>query len=72
MIPPAHTSDHFLSEEDLDLRGLTWDELLAEWDAWRGAASATDDEDADLYSHGIFLRAPKTPDAVALVQPKER
>jgi hypothetical protein len=26
--------DEFLSEEDLDLRNLTWDELIAYWNLW--------------------------------------
>ncbi|MEP6820990.1 MAG: hypothetical protein ABI946_01425 [Chthoniobacterales bacterium] len=56
--PPI--SDQFLSEDDLDLQNLTWDELLAEWDAWLRAASSTDEEDADVYSHGVFLREPRT------------
>lgn len=60
MITPALT-DQFLSEDDLDLQNLTWDELLAEWDAWLRAASVTDDEDAGSYSHGVFLRDPSLP-----------
>ncbi len=55
--PP--TSDHFLSEDDLDLQNLSWNELLAEWDAWLRAASSTDEEDAEVYSHGVFLREPR-------------
>ena len=57
MSPPPVT-DHFLGEDDLDLQNLTWEELLAEWDAWLHAASVTDSEDADLYSHGVFVREP--------------
>ncbi len=51
-------TDQFLSEEDLDLRNLTWEELLAVWDAWLRQASATDEEDAHLYSHGVFETEP--------------
>jgi hypothetical protein len=50
--------DEFLSEEDLDLRNLTWDELIAYWNLWLEQAQATNDLDADLYSHGVFERDP--------------
>lgn len=56
----SSSTDQFLSEDDLDLQNLTWEELLAEWDAWLQAASSTDAEDADLYSHGVFVRDPGT------------
>ena len=51
-------TDHFLSEDDLNLQNLTWEELMIEWNAWLRTASMTDDEDAALYSHGVFLRDP--------------
>jgi hypothetical protein len=44
--------DEFLSEEDLDLRNLSWDELIAYWNL------ATNDLDEDLFSHGVFERDP--------------
>ena len=50
--------DQFLSEEDLDLKNLSWEELLAVWDAWLRQASITDDADARLYSHGVFTTEP--------------
>lgn len=50
--------DEFLSEEDLDLRNLTWDELIAYWNLWLEQAQVTNDLDEDLYSHGVFERAP--------------
>lgn len=53
---PVETADRFLSEEDLDLRDLSWEELLAQWDAWLRAASVTDEEDASEYEHGVFQR----------------
>ncbi|MCI0651113.1 MAG: hypothetical protein L0Z55_04440 [Planctomycetes bacterium] len=57
--------DEFLSEEDLDLRNLTYMELLAWWDHWLEQAQSTNDLDADTYSHGVFVREPKPPgDAV--------
>ena len=53
---PLH--DEFLSEEDLDLRSLTDEELAVVWQAWLEQAQCTNDEDRDLYSHGVFLREP--------------
>lgn len=50
--------DEFLSEEDLDLRNLSWDELIAYWNLWLEQAQATNDLDAALYSHGVFERDP--------------
>lgn len=46
--------DQFLSEEDLDLANLSWDELLAWWDLFLRQAQASNDLDADEYSHGVF------------------
>jgi hypothetical protein len=51
--------DEFLSEEDLDLRNLSWEELIAYWNLWLEQAQATNDLDEDLYSHGVFEREPK-------------
>lgn len=50
--------DEFLSEEDLDLVNLSEDELVAYWNLWLEQAQATNDLDADLYSHGVFDRDP--------------
>ena len=46
--------DEFLSEEDLDLANLSWDELIAYWNLWLKQAQITNDDDADDYSHGVF------------------
>lgn len=51
--------DEFLSEEDLDLRNLSDDELIAYWNLWLEQAQATNDLDAALYSHGVFEREPE-------------
>jgi hypothetical protein len=51
--------DEFLSEEDLDLRNLSSDELIAYWNLWLEQAQATNDLDAALYSHGVFEREPE-------------
>jgi hypothetical protein len=51
-------SDRFLSEEDLDLREVSWSELLAWWDAWLRQAQATNEADEHLYSHGVFRVEP--------------
>jgi hypothetical protein len=50
--------DEFLSEEDLDLRQLSDDELAAYWLLWLHQAQATNDLDVDCYSHGVFVRDP--------------
>jgi hypothetical protein len=46
--------DEFLSEEDLDLRTLTQEELFAWWQLWLEQAQASNDLDAETYSHGVF------------------
>ena len=51
--------DEFLSEEDLDLRSLSDDELVAYWNLWLEQAQATNGLDAHLYSHGVFEREPE-------------
>lgn len=50
--------DEFLSEEDLDLRNLSQEELIAYWNLWLHQAQVTNDLDEDLYSHGVFERDP--------------
>ncbi len=47
--------DEFLSEEDLDLRNMTDEELQAWWDRWLRLAQATNDRDRYTYSHGVFV-----------------
>ena len=51
--------DEFLSEEDLDLKNLSEEELYAYWNAWLEQAQATNEFDAHLYSHGVFEREPE-------------
>ena len=46
--------DEFLSEEDLDLKNLSQEELFACWDMWLHQAQATNDRDDHTYSHGVF------------------
>jgi hypothetical protein len=55
----AEVRDEFLSDEDLDLRNLTDDELIAWWNYWLEMAQATNDQDEHLYSHGVFEREPE-------------
>ncbi len=50
--------DKFLSEEDLDLKNLTEEELYAWWDVWLEWAQATNDLDEHTYSHGVFTTEP--------------
>ncbi len=47
--------DEFLSEEDLDLRNMTDEELIAYWNLWLEQAQATNDLDRYTYSHGCFV-----------------
>jgi len=54
--------DEFLSEEDLDLKNLSWDELMAWWDLWLREAQASNDRDAHRYGHGVFLAEPGFPE----------
>ena len=51
-------TDRFLSDEDLDLANLSWEELLAWWDLWLRQAQCTNDLDEHLYSHGVFRVEP--------------
>jgi len=48
-------SDMFLSEEDLDLRNLSDEEFDRLYYEWLKQAQATNDEDADRYSHGVLI-----------------
>ncbi len=50
--------DEFLSEEDLDLKSLTDEELYSVWNAWLRQAQCTNTQDAHLYAHGVFEREP--------------
>ena len=50
--------DEFLSEEDLDLRNLSQEELYAWWTLWLRQAQATNDLDEHFYSHGVFMVEP--------------
>lgn len=54
--------DEFLSEEDLDLKTMTEEELYAYWNAWLEQAQITNDADAHVYSHGVFLYEPRVED----------
>jgi hypothetical protein len=56
--------DAFLSDEDLDLRTLSHDELVAYWNLWLEQAQSTNDLDEALYSHGVFERDPAVPERV--------
>ncbi len=46
--------DEFLSEEDLDLANLSWEEFLLWWDFFLRQAQASNELDVDEYSHGVF------------------
>jgi len=49
-----HNAQEFLSSEDLDLKNLTWDELMTYWHIWFEQAQSTNEQDKNLYSHGVF------------------
>ncbi len=57
MNPMFEPSDRekFLSEEDLDVGNLPWPERIIAWNAWLTRMQATNDEDKDDYSHGVFF-----------------
>ena len=48
----------FLSEEDLDLANLSWEELLVVWNQWLVQAQTTNGEDRWCYEHGVFEKEP--------------
>ena len=54
--------DEFLSEEDLDLRNLTEEELIDWWNTWLLWAQATNEMDKHTYSHGVFTVEPEVDD----------
>jgi len=47
--------DEFLSEEDLDLKNLSDEELDAWWDLWLRQAQISNQDDENAYSHGTFV-----------------
>jgi hypothetical protein len=55
--------DEFLSDEDLDLRSLSDEELDRVWTEWLMTAQVTNDQDRHEYSHGVFIREPDVDDA---------
>jgi hypothetical protein len=61
--------DAFFSEEDLDLRHLSFTELNRVWNAWLRQAQVTNDRDVHDYSHGVFTREPVA--ACAISRPGE-
>ena len=50
--------DEFLSDEDLDLRNLSEEELVAYWNLWLEQAQASNDLDEHTYNHGVFEVTP--------------
>lgn len=50
--------DEFLSEEELNLRNLSREELFAVWKRWLRQAQATNKIDKYAYSHGVFTCEP--------------
>ena len=58
-----------LSEDDLDLREMTDEELTRAWDLWFDLAQSTNDADPP-YSHGVFTGL--GPDRTSRQVPLER
>lgn len=54
-------TDAFLSDEDLDLRHLSHEELMTYWTLWLTQAQSSNELDEALYSHGVFERDPAVP-----------
>ena len=50
-----------MSEEDLDLANLPFEELVAYWNLWLRQAQATNDLDAREYSHGVMVGCKEPP-----------
>ena len=50
--------DEFLSEEDLDLKTLSDEELDRVWTEWLKQAQVSNDLDQKEYSHGVFTLEP--------------
>jgi hypothetical protein len=48
-----------LSDDDLNLGGVSDEELERAWDLWFDLAQATNDSDP-AHTHGVFLRATPT------------
>ena len=63
--------DEFLSAEDLDLRNLTWKELILYWNLWLEQAQISNDQDQYEYSHGVFLREKKRRNKVKVYKVKK-
>lgn len=55
------SGDVFLSDDDVDLRNLSHEELIAYWNLWLTQAQITNDLDEALYEHGVFERDPAVP-----------
>jgi hypothetical protein len=56
----AEKRDEFLSEEDLDLKNFSFEELIRVWNLWLEVAQSTNDADDEYeYSHGVFRDGPK-------------
>jgi hypothetical protein len=55
-----------LSEDDLNIRDMTSEELDAAWDLWFDLAQSTNDADPP-YSHGVFASRDYRPSPLSFV-----
>lgn len=66
-----------LSDDDLDLAGMSDEELAAAWDLWFDLAQATNDADPP-WTHGVFVglvvstQPPTPPDARPAAETQSR
>jgi hypothetical protein len=60
-----------LSDDDLDLEGMTDEELAAAWDLWFDLAQATNDFDPP-YTHGVFVNLRSPPESAEGGEEEER
>ena len=58
-----------LSEDDLDLRTLSDEEIALAWDLWFDLAQVTNDADPP-YAHGVFQLVPREHDAASATAPE--
>jgi hypothetical protein len=47
--------DEFLSEDDMNLSEMSFDEIVGWWNEWLRIAQQTNDYDRNQYSHGVFM-----------------
>ena len=67
----ARPAMKMLSDDDLDLKGMSDEELAAAWDLWFDLAQSTNDADPP-YTHGVFVNLGWEDVALADEEPRVR